>query len=238
MTIQRLYLEDRLHEGGTIELDRSRSHYLLHVLRLKPGRQVHLFNQQDGEWLSVLQAAGRHSAVLEILARTRPAVLEPGPLLVMTPIRPSRFEWTVEKAVELGVRAIQPILTSRTVVKLEKLDRLAAIATEAAEQCGRISVPAIRATLSLDAWLAARDMSSELWFADEQRTGRPLLQARQAKPLIWPDILVGPEGGFTEAERAAIQGAPNVLPISLGQRILRAETAAIAALAVFGVSTD
>ncbi|SNB65145.1 16S rRNA (uracil1498-N3)-methyltransferase [Arboricoccus pini] len=221
-----------------VELDRGRSHYLLHVLRLKPGRNIQLFNQRDGEWLSVVRNSGRHSVTVEIFSQTCPAVEEPGSILVMTPIRPSRFEWVIEKAVELGVRAIQPILSSRTVVKLEKLDRISSIAIEAAEQCGRMSVPEIHETLPLGAWLAGRDTSCELWFADERRTGRSLLELRQSRSSGRPDLLIGPEGGFTEDERTAIMEAPNVVPVSLGPRILRAETAAIAALAILGVSTD
>jgi 16S rRNA (uracil1498-N3)-methyltransferase len=227
----RLHLPGRLEPGAALRLDAPRAHYLTHVLRLRAGAPLRVFNAESGEWRAVLAAVGKRDATLELAEQLRPPLPEPGPVLHFAPIRRSRLDWLVEKAVELGAGALVPLLTERTVVRLENPERLRAIVVEAAEQCERLTVPELAAPRPFGAWLAGREPSRPLLFADEAGGGRPLAEALAGTGT--PDLLVGPEGGFTPQERGLLLTAPGVRPVTLGPRILRAETAALAMLAAW-----
>ena len=183
-----LRLASRLEPGASLRLDAPRAHYLTHVLRLRAGAPLRVFNAEDGEWRAVLAAVGKRDATLELAEQVRPPSPEPGPVLHFAPIRRSRLDWLVEKAVELGVGGLVPLLTERTVVKLENPERLRAIVVEAAEQCERLSVPELAAPRPFGAWLAAREPGRVLLFADEAGGGRPLAEAlaeTAARPTCW-----------------------------------------------------
>lgn len=237
MSAPRLHLAQPLLAGGEVRLAGDRAHYLRTVLRLREGEPVLLFNAAAGEWRASLRAAGRHEALLLIEERTRAPRPEPGPTLVFAPIRRNRLDWLVEKATELGAAAMVPVITRRTVARPETSDRLQAIATEAAEQCERLSVPLLAEPQPLPAWLAARDPAVPLLFADEAGEGSPLAAAARRTGLE-VELLVGPEGGFAPAERAALLAIPGVVPVSLGPLVLRAETAAIYAMACWRAAAD
>ena len=229
MTRPRLFVADALAAGACITLEAARAHYLAHVLRLKPGAELSLFNPSDGQWSAVLDAAGRHRVELRVVAPERAATAERGPILCFAPIRQNRLDWLVEKAVELGVAALEPVLTERAVVKLGRPDRLQAIVVEAAEQCGRLTVPPLAEPTPLADWLATRAGDGRILFADEQG-GMPLAVALREDATR---LLIGPEGGFTEQERLSLREHPTVVAVSLGPLILRAETAALYALSAW-----
>jgi 16S rRNA (uracil1498-N3)-methyltransferase len=228
MSPPRLFVDQPLAAGVRLALGRPQAHYLRHVLRLRAGDMVLAFNGTEGEWAARLDGA-REPALLpvELLRPQRP---EPGPTLLVAPIKRPRLEWLLEKAVELGVGRILPVLTGRGVVRTEASERLRARIVEAAEQCGRLTVPEVAEPMRLGAAVdAATAAAGLLGFADEAGGGVPLLAALEAEPL--DALLVGPEGGFAPAERAALLARPQVRPVSLGPLILRTETAAIYAMA-------
>ena len=229
MTEPRLFVDVPLAEGAEVALDRARLHYLGHVLRRRAGEPVLVFNGRDGEWRAVLEPAGRQVGRLRIGGQVRPQAAEPGPVLYLAPPKRPRLEWLVEKAVELGVARIVPVLTERTVVKLANPERLRAQLVEAAEQCRRLTVPVMDEPRPLWQALAARAAGSALLMADEAGGGAALLDALRREPA--GDLLVGPEGGFAPAEAAALRARPGTIPVSLGSLILRTETAAIVLLA-------
>jgi 16S rRNA (uracil1498-N3)-methyltransferase len=229
MSAPRLHFDQRLAAELSVNISGDRAHYLRNVLRLREGAEVRLFNAGDGEWLTQVAAARRHEVELRVAHRVRAPAEEAGPLLAFAPIRRNRLDWLVEKAVELGVSALAPVLTARTVVRPEASARLAAIATEAAEQCERLTIPMVGDPVPLASWLATRNQARPLVFADERAEEGSLLHACRGRVSV--DILIGPEGGFTEAERGQVLQVPGVARISLGPLILRAETAALAALA-------
>lgn len=229
MTVPRLHVPEQLTAGRALSMAGERAHYLRHVLRLREGDAVHVFNAEDGEWRATIGKVGRHELTLGVEALLRPAAPEPGPVLVFAPIRRNRLEWLIEKAVELGVARLVPVITRRTVVKPERPDRLEAIATEAAEQCERLTVPPLEPPRPLPDWLATRDLRIPLLLADERGQGRPLAEAWREHPAA--EILIGPEGGLAPEEMERLRAAPGVVPVTLGPRILRAETAALYVLA-------
>jgi 16S rRNA (uracil1498-N3)-methyltransferase len=233
MTVPRLHVPERLAAGGTLRVAGDRAHYLRHVLRLREGEPVLLFNAADGEWRATIKELQRHELALGIEALSRAAAPEPGPTLVFAPIRRNRLEWLVEKAVELGVAGLVPVITRRTVAKPEKVDRLQAIAVEAAEQCERLTVPTVAAPRPLEGWLAERDPAAPCLLADERGEGMGLAAAWRLHPGA--EILIGPEGGFAPEETKHLRAAPGIVPVSLGPRILRAETAALYALACWQI---
>lgn len=240
MTLPRLFVPERLEAGGQVRLDPARAHYLGHVLRLKVGARLRLFNADDGEWEAKLGASGRQGATASMGSRVREPAAEPGPALHFAPIRRSRLDWMVEKAAELGVARLVPVLTERTVVRLENPTRLRALAVEAAEQCGRLSVPGLADPAPLGAWLATRPAEGgpPLLLADEaggEPVGAALADIGTGRP---PDLLVGPEGGWAPRERALLLSRPGVRAVALGPLVLRAETAALAMLAAWRTSRD
>lgn len=212
-----------------VELDAGQANYLGNVMRLKEGDRALLFDGASGEWLARIAEAGKRRMTLAVERRTREQESVPDLWLAFAPVKRAQTDWLVEKATELGVARLVPMMTRRAIVERVKLERLEAIAIEAAEQCNRTTIPAIGEPQSLEAFLKGRDDNRTLYFADEGG-GQPAASAFRPGPAV---ILTGPEGGFADEERAAIRAAPNVIPISLGPRILRAETAALAAIAVY-----
>ena len=232
--VTRLFVEEDLSEGQVLGLDHARAHFLRSVLRLQPGAPVALFNGRDGEWLAEIEGLGKGWASLELRERLRDQGEDPDLWLVFAPIKRARIDFLAEKATELGVSRLVPAMTRRTNVERVKIDRLAANAREAAEQTERLSVPLVEEPRPLEAILG------------DWPEARPILacaEAGEAVPIVehlktWPRdarrpaaILTGPEGGFEAAEFELLRRHPQVTLVSLGPRILRADTAALAALA-------
>jgi 16S rRNA (uracil1498-N3)-methyltransferase len=228
-SLPRLYVRQPLGEGVQVELDPPQANYLGHVLRLGEGAELLLFDGSSGEWRARIKDAGRKRMTLEVAERAREPETIPDVWLAFAPVKRSQTDWLVEKATELGAARLMPVITQRTIVERVRLDRLELIAIEAAEQCGRTRLPDISEPLPLAHLLQHRDASRTLYFADEAG-GEPAAGAFTPAPAA---ILTGPEGGFTDAERELIRSAPNAVAISLGPRILRAETAALAALTIY-----
>ena len=228
-SLPRLFVPKPLAQWAQVELDGAPAHYLGNVLRLKEGAELLIFDGNSGEWLAkiVLVRKGRMVVVAE--RQTRPLEAVPDLWLAFAPVKKGRVDWLVEKAVELGVARLVPVITQRTIVDKLNLERMRAHIIEAAEQCGRTSLAEIEKPVKLDAYLKSRDATRTLYFADESG-GEPAAAAFKAGPSL---ILTGPEGGFTPDEAAAIRAAPNAQAVSLGPRILRAETAALAAVAAW-----
>jgi 16S rRNA (uracil1498-N3)-methyltransferase len=228
-SLPRLFVRQPLGEGAVIELDSAQANYLGNVLRLREGSDLLVFDGHSGEWLARISEAGRKRMTLAIQRRTREPESIPDVWLAFAPVKRAQTDWLVEKATELGASRLVPVMTQRTIVDRVKVERLETIAIEAAEQCGRTRVPDISEPLPLAHLLKHRDSSRMLYFADEQGGEWPA-DAFTAGPSM---LLTGPEGGFADDERAAIRAQPNAVAISLGPRILRAETAALASLALF-----
>jgi len=228
-SLPRLFARKLLAQWTEVELDGAPAHYLANVLRLKEGADVLMFDGQSGEWLAKIVLARKGRLKLRVERKTRDPETIPDVWLAFAPVKRSQTDWLVEKATELGAARLVPVMTRRTVADRVKLERLEAIAIEAAEQCGRTVLPEIAEPLPLARLLGERDSGRTLYFADEAG-GQPAAEAFKSGPAL---ILTGPEGGFTEEERAAIRASPDAVPISLGPRILRAETAALAALAAW-----
>jgi 16S rRNA (uracil1498-N3)-methyltransferase len=227
----RLFLDHDLAEGQALELAPEPSHYLFSVMRLAPGDRVAVFNGRDGEWEAEVARADRRKGSLRALAQTRPQALPPDLWLLFAPIKKARTDFIVEKAAEMGVRAILPVQTDHTNSERVKAERLQAHAVEAAEQCGGTFVPEVHELRRLSQVLADWDEGRRLWFCDETlATGEAALPERTGAPGA---VLIGPEGGFSEAERAWLRAKPFAVPVRLGPRILRADTAAVAALALW-----
>lgn len=226
-SLPRLYVGKRLHEGAEVELDAGQANYLGNVLRLGEGGEALLFDGASGEWLARITEAAKKRMTLTVERQIRPLEQVPDLTLAFAPVKRAPLDWLVEKATELGVARLQPVTTQRTVVERIKLERLEAIAIEAAEQCGRTLLPQLAEPIPLAALL--KQVEHTIYFADE--TGGEPVHAVFQPGLA--TILTGPEGGFTDAERVAIRALPNARAISLGPRILRAETAALAAVAAY-----
>ncbi|GJE25876.1 16S rRNA (uracil(1498)-N(3))-methyltransferase [Methylobacterium organophilum] len=235
-TAPRLFVESDLAQGAVLPLDRAQANYLLTVLRRSEEDPVLLFNGRDGEWRGRLRPNGRKSADLELVERTR-AQPEPADLhYLFAPLKTGRLDYVAQKAVEMGAGTIRPVFTRFTQGERIKLDRLRANAIEAAEQCGILAVPEIAEPARLSEALAALDAGRLLVFCDEDApVADPVAALRGAADPAAPPplaVLVGPEGGFAEEERALIAARPNTVALSLGPRILRADTAAVAVLAL------
>jgi 16S rRNA (uracil1498-N3)-methyltransferase len=228
-SLPRLFVRADLNAGARVELDAAQANYLGNVLRLGEGAGLLLFDGRSGEWLARVAEAGRKRMTLEVERQTREPETIPDVWLAFAPVKRAQTDWLVEKATELGAARLVPLMTRRTIAERVRLDRLENIAIEAAEQCGRTMLPHLSAPVPLGQWLGERDTGRRLYFADEAG-GEPVAHAFEPGPAA---ILTGPEGGFTDDERALVRAAPNAVAISLGPRILRAETAALAALAAF-----
>ncbi|HET7316483.1 MAG TPA: 16S rRNA (uracil(1498)-N(3))-methyltransferase [Sphingomicrobium sp.] len=227
-SLPRLYVRERLAGGARIVLDQAQANYLGNVLRLREGAELLVFDGRSGEWLARIAEAAKKHMVLAVERKTRELESVPDVWMAFAPVKRAQTDWLVEKATELGAARLIPVITQRTIVDRVKLDRLQSIAIEAAEQCGRTALPDICEPLALGQFLGQYGERS-LYFADESG-GEPAAEAFGAGATT---ILTGPEGGFADEERAQIRSHVNAVPISLGPRILRAETAALAALATF-----
>ena len=228
--IPRLFVAEALSEGTLLTLEGGQAHYLSGVLRLRPESEVRLLDDITGEWAASVEAVGKRTISLRTGALLRPREVAPDLWLLVAPLKRQRFEWVIEKACELGVRHIQPVLTRRTVVDRLNDDRLRAHLVEAAEQCERTALPTLAEAKSLGSLLAGWEQGRALLFADEGGGTR----MADLCPLHCPAaIFIGPEGGFDPAERQAILGLAACRRLSLGANILRADTAAVAAVAQF-----
>ena len=228
-SLPRLFVRQPLGEGANIALDAAQANYLGNVLRLTAGADLLVFDGQSGEWLARIDEAGKRRMALRVIRHTRGPEPIPDVWLAFAPVKRVQTDWVVEKATELGAARLLPVMTQRTIAERVKLERLEAIAIEAAEQCGRTRLPEIAEPVGLKALIDTRDDRRRLYFADESG-GNVAAKAFEGGPAL---ILTGPEGGFTKEERALVRAAPNAVPISLGPRILRAETAVLAALAAY-----
>ncbi len=223
----RLFIATTLSDGAEIALDPAQANYLVNVMRLKPGDAVRCFDDVSGEWAAELALAGKRDARLRMVAHLASREPVPDLWLVAAPIKRQRIDWMAEKACELGVARFLPVTTRRSVIDRLNLDRLRAHMIEAAEQCGRTALPSLAEPVKLDTLLRNWPAERTLYFADE--TG-----GERFVPAPGPAaILIGPEGGFDPAERDAIRALPQARAISLGPRILRAETAALAAVTLW-----
>jgi 16S rRNA (uracil1498-N3)-methyltransferase len=227
-SLPRLFVRQPLGEGTAVQLDAGQANYLGNVMRLGIGAELLVFDGFSGEWLARIAEVAKKRMSLVVERQTREAESIPDVWLAFAPVKRAQTDWLVEKATELGVAQLVPVMTQRTVAERVRLDRLESIAIEAAEQCGRTRVPQIAEPLHLARFVGELDPARHFYFADETG-GEPIAAAFREGPAI---ILVGPEGGFTDEERSLAVGA-GAVSISLGPRILRAETAALAVLAAY-----
>jgi 16S rRNA (uracil1498-N3)-methyltransferase len=228
----RLFVDAPLASAAIIDLDRNQSNYLGNVLRLAAGDTVLVFNGRDGEWRAAISGRKRADQ-LTLTAQTRPQQALADLHLAFAPLKHARLDYMVQKAVEMGVSALQPVITRFTQVSRVNLERMRANVIEAAEQCGIIALADVADPRPLEKYLAQRDGARRLIFCDEDTdTANPVAALAKLPKGGGIDVLIGPEGGFAEEERVALLKQPSVTRLSLGPRILRADTAAVAALAV------
>lgn len=233
-TSQRVFTDHPLSAGATVECTPEQASYLRSVLRLDAGSELLIFNGRDGEWRARLAHAGKRGATLEPLALQRAQKSGPDLWYLFAPLKRSRLDYMVQKAVEMGASKLVPVLTQHTVAERVNLDRMRSNGIEAAEQCGILSIAEVAEPVKLAALLGNWSPARALIFCDEAAAqSNPLHALAQIRrgPLA---VLVGPEGGFSDPERQSILAKPYAIPISLGPRIMRADTAAVAALAVVG----
>lgn len=228
----RLFVDHPLGPGQPAPLLAAQAHYLFHVMRLAVGDQVLAFNGRDGEWLTEVGQASKRNPRLRCLSRTREAKPPPDLWLVFAPLKKSRTDYVVEKAVELGVARLQPVQTRYTNADRLRQDKLVAHAVEAAEQCGATVVPQIGDLVSLSRLIASWPAERRVLWCDEALAGTPSALPPLVDAGPWA-ILIGPEGGFAPEERARIAAMPGIQALSLGPRILRADTAAVAAITLW-----
>ncbi|KAB2785923.1 16S rRNA (uracil(1498)-N(3))-methyltransferase [Brucella anthropi] len=230
--MKRLYVENDLDDGDQIEVAPQAAHYLTHVLRLKDGDEILAFNGRHGEWKSRLKPEGKKRLFLMPFEQTRPQPLASDLVYCFAPLKQGRLDYMVQKAVEMGAGILQPVITQHTQVPKLGADRIKANAIEAAEQCGVLSIPECCEAIRFDRFIEQWDKSRHLIFCDEgYESDDPLtiLQKMAPGPVA---LLIGPEGGFSEDERQTLRNLPFVTAIPLGPRILRADTAAVAAMAL------
>ena len=233
----RLFVETSLSSEAKFALSREQSHYLANVMRKKAGATVLLFNGRDGEWEASIETVTKREVVLSVGNQTKPQTSEPDLWLAFAPIKKARLDFIAQKATELGVSHMVPVMTRRTIVDRVKTDRMVANAIEAAEQCERLTVPSVGDVSKLEQILNSWPEDRHLMFCDEDLSGKPAHSALAEKtskgdPAPW-GILIGPEGGFDEIEREMIRNHPNCVTVSLGPRVLRADTAAMAAISLW-----
>jgi 16S rRNA (uracil1498-N3)-methyltransferase len=230
--LQRLFVKSKLAASAELELDPGQAHYLGNVLRLREGDEILLFNGKDGEWCASLVALGKKKARAMVSHQTRPQERGPDLHYLFAPLKRARLDYMAQKATELGASVLRPVLTRRTVAERVKVDRLIANAVEAAEQCGILRVPEVEAPEPLTKVLSNWDGGRPLIFADEAAPSASPLEALAAIKRGPLAVLIGPEGGFGPEERSLLLAKPFVHPFSLGPRVMRADTAAVAALAL------
>jgi 16S rRNA (uracil1498-N3)-methyltransferase len=234
----RLFVNDVLQKDASISLRGMQCHYLVHVMRIRSGDKIALFNGKDGEWQACIEQARKNDCVLDVNDKLRPQQPETGPWLAFAPLKKTRTQFVVEKATELGASRLWPVFTGRTTTDRVNLQRLRAHAIEAAEQCDRLTVPNVTEPSNLNDLAADWPNDRILLVMDCSGRGRPLLNVLSAIGVLVaegrqqpPGLLVGPEGGFTKAELDDLAALPFVTTVALSSRILRAETAALSALA-------
>ncbi len=234
-TGHRLFLRARFAAGAVVDLDRGQANYLANVPRLLPGTSLRVFNGEDGEWSAVLALRARRTLTLAIGRQERPQTARPDLYYLFAPLKQGRLDYLVQKAVEMGAGLLMPVLTQHTQIGRVNAERMEANAIEAAEQCGLLSLPRIDEPVALgqllDAWPLLEPQRRILYCDEAALAADPIETLRSLGPGHYA-VLVGPEGGFSSAERERLRGAPFVTAISLGPRILRADTAAVAALAL------
>lgn len=246
MTVEpRLYLDMAFQAGAELALDKDASHYLVTVMRRKAGDGVRVFNGRDGEWRAQVANANKRGATLQLAEQIRAQRAAPDIALYFAPVKKARTDFIVEKATELGVTSINPVMTARTMAERVRIDRLQSLVREAAEQTERLDIPAVNEPVALTQLIKSWDRERRLIFADEAgddddapwggETGRakPMAEALNDQAAGAWAVLIGPEGGFAPEERQLLRSQPFVVPVSLGPRILRADTAVAAALAVW-----
>lgn len=227
----RLFTDAALAAGMTVGLNDGQSHYLRNVMRRAEGDTVHLFNGRDGEWRCTLTMVSKKAAQVSVDGQVRAQMTPPDLVLCFAPVKGARLDFVAQKATELGVSALQPVITERTVVRRVKVEKLRANAIEAAEQCEGLWVPAVAEPLDLPSLLGGWPAGRGLLFCDEGGQGDPISTlSEHADSFAGWGVVVGPEGGFTDRERSLIREHPRAVSIGLGPRIMRADTAALAAL--------
>jgi 16S rRNA (uracil1498-N3)-methyltransferase len=232
LTSERLFVEAELGAGRRIELAPPQAHYLTAVLRLKPGSRLLVFNGRDGEWAAVLAEVAKRGAALLVESQTRPQEAGPDIDYLFAPLKRSRLDYLVQKATEMGVARLRPVITDRTIAERVNGERMQANVIEAAEQCGILRVPEVAPPSKLNDILQSWDPSRHIVFCDEEAQGSGPIETLARLPAGPLAVLVGPEGGFSAVERERLLGKPYVVPLSLGPRIMRADTAAVAVLAL------
>jgi 16S rRNA (uracil1498-N3)-methyltransferase len=235
LTSERLYVDAELAAGTRVALTDEQAHYLTHVLRLVPGARLLVFNGRDGEWRAELTEVKKRSAVLAVEQQTRDQAGGPDIDYLFAPLKRTRLDYMVQKAVEMGVARLRPVLTHRTIAERVNLERMRANSVEAAEQCGVLRIPEIHQPVTLEKTLASWDTARALIFCDEAAERKNPLDVLGEIPRGPVALLIGPEGGFDPREREALLHKPFVRAVSLGPRIMRADTAAVAALALVNV---
>jgi len=234
-TLKRLFLDTPLEAGTEIILERDHSNYLVNVLRMRVGDTIILFNGRDGAWLAEIEAAGKKSTQVRLVEQTSPQTPSPELWYGFAPLKSARLDYMIQKATEMGVGAIQPVITQFTQVSRIKQDRMKANAIEAAEQCEVLGVPEVFEPVSLEQLIADWPQvhkGRKLIVADEEEKSASPIEVLGRLEGQMLGLLIGPEGGFSKEERALLKKQSFVVPISLGPRILRADTAAVAGLAV------
>lgn len=229
----RLFVETPLSQGMEVVLGNQQTHYLAHVLRAKVGQRVTIFNGEDGEWTAAMTSITKRAVTLHVDVRVRDQKAEPDLWLLLAPVKKTPFDYIVQKATELGVAKIVPVMTRRTIVDRVNTDRMRANAMEAAEQSERLTVPEVAEPVTLKQLLSSWDPSRVLVFCDEAGDAGDAATAFHARQAERWAILTGPEGGFDPEERALIRSLTFSLPVTLGPRIMRADTAALSAIAVW-----
>ena len=230
--LQRLFVPHDLGPGAVFDADRAQSHYLAHVLRMPEGAELLVFNGRDGEWRARVDAVARKGVRLAVVREERPQPPASDLVYAFAPLKAGRMDYMVQKAVEMGAGILQPVVTQHTQVAKPPMEKMQANAIEAAEQCGVLSLAALRAPVKLDRLLAGWETDRRLVFCDEDAETDDPLSALRAVAETRIGVLVGPEGGFSDDERRMLKALPFVTAVPLGPRILRADTAAVAALAL------
>ncbi|MGE5260092.1 MAG: 16S rRNA (uracil(1498)-N(3))-methyltransferase [Actinomycetota bacterium] len=230
--LQRLFVKSKLAAGVEVEFGTGQAHYLGNVLRIRQGDEILLFNGEDGEWCASIVSIGKKRARAVVSHQTRPQADGPDLHYLFAPLKRARLDYMAQKATELGASVLRPVLTRRTITERLKIDRLIANAIEAAEQCGILRVPEVLEPEPLPKVLSTWDAGRPLVFADEAAASASPLEALAALAAGPVAVLIGPEGGFDPEERSMLLAKPYVHPISLGPRVMRADTAAVAALAL------
>lgn len=233
-TATRLFVSQSLRNGAAVTADPDQAHYLARVLRLAPGARLVLFNGRDGEWTAEIAALTKSAGELRLIQQRRPQVPEPDVWLAFAPVKKTQTDFIIQKATELGAARLIPVLTDRTQSERVRTDRLRATAVEAAEQSERLTVPEIADPMRFERLLETWPVARALFFCAEAGVAMPLAKALEGAEFGAPaGFVTGPEGGFSAAELDLASRSPLVLPVGLGPRVLRAETAAVAALAVW-----